>query len=91
MTPWRRDPGLNSVHPGVPASLSQGWLEVLVTLEDKLCAITGMAAATLQPAAGAAGELTGLLLMRAYHEANGDTRTARPDSRLGARHQSRRR
>ena len=68
------DPGLNSVHPGVPASLCQGWLELLVTLETKLCAITGMAAATLQPAAGAAGELTGLLLMRAYHEANGDTR-----------------
>jgi glycine dehydrogenase subunit 2 len=68
------DPGLNSVHPGVPASLSQGWLELLVTLEHKLCVITGMAAATLQPAAGAAGELTGLLLMRAYHGANGDLR-----------------
>ena len=68
------DPGLNSVHPGVPESLSQGWLELLVTLEDKLCAITGMAAATLQPAAGAAGELTGLLLMRAYHESRGDVR-----------------
>jgi len=79
------DPGLNSVHPGVPASLSQGWLELLVTLEDKLCAITGMAAATLQPAAGAAGELTGLLLMRAYHEANGDVRTRVliPDSAHG--------
>ena len=68
------DPGLNSVHPGVPASLCQGWLELLVTLESKLCAVTGMAAATLQPAAGAAGELTGLLLMRAYHRANGDVR-----------------
>jgi len=79
------DPGLNSVHPGVPASLSQGWLELLVTLEDKLCAITGMAAATLQPAAGAAGELTGLLLMRAYHEANGDVRrrVLIPDSAHG--------
>ncbi|NNN09762.1 MAG: aminomethyl-transferring glycine dehydrogenase subunit GcvPB [Acidimicrobiaceae bacterium] len=79
------DPGLNSVHPGVPASLSQGWLELLVSLEDKLCAITGMAAATLQPAAGAAGELTGLLLMRAYHEANGDqrTRVLIPDSAHG--------
>ncbi|HEV3186661.1 MAG TPA: aminomethyl-transferring glycine dehydrogenase subunit GcvPB [Acidimicrobiales bacterium] len=68
------DPGLNAVHPGTPASLSQGWLEIMVTLEEKLCAITGMSAATLQPAAGAAGELTGLLLMRAYHEANGDDR-----------------
>ena len=32
------DPGLNSVHPGAPASLSQGWLEIMVTLEEKLCA-----------------------------------------------------
>ena len=79
------DPGLHAVHPGVPASLCQGWLEVLVTLEEKLCAITGMAAATLQPAAGAAGELTGLLLMRAYHEARGETRTRVliPDSAHG--------
>ncbi len=68
------DPGLNSVHPGAPAELTQGWLELLVTLEEKLCAVTGMAAATLQPAAGAAGELTGLLLMRAFHSANGDAR-----------------
>ncbi len=68
------DPGLNSVHPGAPAELTQGWLELLATLEEKLCTITGMAAATLQPAAGAAGELTGLLLMRAFHSANGDAR-----------------
>jgi glycine dehydrogenase subunit 2 len=79
------DLGLNSVHPGTPASLSQGWLEILVTLEEKLCAITGMSAATLQPAAGAAGELTGLLLMRAFHEANGDVRrrVLIPDSAHG--------
>ena len=79
------DPGLNSVHPGAPANLTQGWLELLVELEEKLCAVTGMSAATLQPAAGAAGELTGLLLMRAYHEANGDSRTRVliPDSAHG--------
>jgi glycine dehydrogenase subunit 2 len=79
------DPGLSAVHPGAPASLSQGWLEIMVTLEEKLCAITGMSAATLQPAAGAAGELTGLLLMRAYHEANGDDRrrVIIPDSAHG--------
>ena len=79
------DPGLNSVHPGAPASLSQGWLEIMATLEEKLCAITGMSAATLQPAAGAAGELTGLLLMRAFHEANGDDRrrVIIPDSAHG--------
>jgi glycine dehydrogenase subunit 2 len=79
------DPGLNSVHPGAPAELIQGWLELLVTLEEKLCLITGMSAATLQPAAGAAGELTGLLLMRAFHTANGDARTRVliPDSAHG--------
>ena len=68
------DPGLNTVHPGTPAELTQGWLELLVNLEEKLSVITGMEAATLQPAAGAAGELTGLLLMRAYHTAKGDPR-----------------
>lgn len=67
-------PGLDGVHPGAPASLIQGWLELLVTLEERLCAVTGMAAATLQPSAGAAGELTGLLLIRAYHEARGNAR-----------------
>jgi glycine dehydrogenase subunit 2 len=79
------DPGLNAVHPGAPAPLSQGWLEIMATLEEKLCAITGMSAATLQPAAGAAGELTGLLLMRAFHEANGDDRrrVIIPDSAHG--------
>ncbi|MBW4077901.1 MAG: aminomethyl-transferring glycine dehydrogenase subunit GcvPB [Acidobacteria bacterium] len=79
------DIGLNGVHPATPASLCQGWLELLVTLEEKLCVITGMSAATLQPAAGAAGELTGLLLMRAFHEANGDVRrrVIIPDSAHG--------
>ena len=57
------NPGLNSVHPGAPAVLTQGWLRLMVDLEEKLCEVTGMAAATLQPSAGAAGELTGLLLM----------------------------
>src|ERR1035437_91917 len=41
------DPGLNSVHPGVPGELTQGWLEMLVTLEEELCVIPGMGAATL--------------------------------------------
>ncbi|HTS14801.1 MAG TPA: hypothetical protein VMH24_03980, partial [Candidatus Sulfotelmatobacter sp.] len=52
-------PGLADVHPGAPSSCTQGWLELLVGLEASLCEVTGMAAATLQPAAGAAGELTG--------------------------------
>ena len=78
-------PGLADVHPAAPASCIQGWLELLVEVEAALCEITGMAAATLQPAAGAAGELTGLLLMRAWHEARGDTRhkVIIPDSAHG--------
>ena len=67
-------PGFAAVHPASPDSCNQGWLEVLVELEEQLSAITGMAAVTLQPAAGAAGELTGLLLMRALHEARGEHR-----------------
>jgi glycine dehydrogenase subunit 2 len=78
-------PGLANVHPGSPASCTQGWLALLVELEQALCTVTGMAAATLQPAAGAAGELTGLLLMRAWHAAQGRQRTkvVIPDSAHG--------
>ncbi|HEV2369730.1 MAG TPA: aminomethyl-transferring glycine dehydrogenase subunit GcvPB, partial [Acidimicrobiales bacterium] len=80
-------PGLARVHPGAPASLTQGWLELLVELETALCRITGMAGATLQPAAGAAGELTGLLLMQAWHGSNGQRGQRRrviiPDSAHG--------
>ena len=77
--------GLADVHPAAPASCTQGWLELLVELEEALCEVTGMAAATLQPAAGAAGELTGLLLMRAWHSAQGRPRTKViiPDSAHG--------
>src|SRR5579872_2427940 len=66
--------GLAGAHPAAPEHLVQGWLELLWSLGDTLCKITGMAAATLQPPAGAAGELTGLLLMRAYHASNGQNR-----------------
>ncbi len=78
-------PGLAGVHPAAPASLTQGWLGLFVELEEALCEITGMAAATLQPAAGAAGELTGLLLMRAWHQAQGQVRhkVIIPDSSHG--------
>ena len=77
--------GLADVHPGSPERCTQGWLELMVELEELLCEITGMAAATLQPAAGAAGELTGLLLMRAWHENAGHPRTKViiPDSAHG--------
>jgi len=78
-------PGLTDVHPAAPASLTQGWLELLASLADTLCAVTGMHSCTLQPPAGAAGELTGLLLMRAWHQAQGRQRTKViiPDSAHG--------
>ena len=79
--------GLAAVHPAAPAPLVQGWLELLARLEDALCRVTGMHAATLQPPAGAAGELTGLLLMRAWHADHPGprprTRVVIPDSAHG--------
>jgi glycine dehydrogenase subunit 2 len=84
---WVADlPGFAAVHPGAPARLVQGWLELLVELEAALCTLTGMAAATLQPPAGAAGELTGLLLMRACHlerEGRARRKVLIPDSAHG--------
>jgi glycine dehydrogenase subunit 2 len=78
-------PGLAHVHPAAPVALVQGWLELLWSLAAALCEITGMDTATLQPPAGAAGELTGLLLMRAWHEAQGRPRSKViiPDSAHG--------
>ena len=80
-------PGLADVHPAAPVQLIQGWLELCVSLEEALCEVTGMAAATLQPPAGAAGELCGLLLMRAFHTAKGEggqrTKVVIPDSAHG--------
>ncbi len=58
----------SNTHPCQDPSTIQGNLEVLYELEQMLCAITGMDAFTLQPAAGAHGEFTGLLIARAYHE-----------------------
>ena len=77
--------GLADVHPAAPESMIQGWLELLADLGDALCEVTGMKAITLQPPAGAAGELTGLLLMRAWHEDQGRQRTKViiPDSAHG--------
>jgi len=77
--------GLVDVHPATPAALAQGWLALLAELEKALCAVTGMHAATVQPAAGAAGELTGLLLMRAWHQSTGRQRRTViiPDSAHG--------
>ena len=78
-------PGLCGAHPGTPAAYAQGWLALLWDLSEALCRITGMHAVTLQPPAGAAGELTGLLIMRAWHESQGSTpsKVLIPDSAHG--------
>src|SRR5467141_1131702 len=77
--------GIATEHPYQPQDLSQGCLKVLQLLEKCLLEITGMEAITLQPAAGAQGELTGLLLIRAHHEKNGNPRkkVLIPDSAHG--------
>ena len=78
-------PGFQRLHPHQPEDTIQGALELLWRLERALCEMTGMARTTFQPPAGAAGELTGLLIMRAFHAANGRPRTKVliPDSAHG--------
>jgi glycine dehydrogenase subunit 2 len=78
-------PGFQRLHPHQPDATVQGALELLWRLERALCEVTGMARATFQPAAGASGELTGLLIMRAFHERNGEPRRriVIPDSAHG--------
>jgi glycine dehydrogenase subunit 2 len=66
--------GLAEAHPYRPDSLAQGILEIIDLLQKCLMEITGMEAITLQPAAGAHGEFTGILLVRAWHESNGNAR-----------------
>ncbi|MGC1461347.1 MAG: aminomethyl-transferring glycine dehydrogenase subunit GcvPB [Terracidiphilus sp.] len=66
--------GLAEAHPYRPDSLAQGILEVIDLLQRCLIEITGMDAITLQPAAGAHGEFTGILLVRAWHESQGNPR-----------------
>jgi glycine dehydrogenase subunit 2 len=78
-------PGFSTLHPMADDDLCAGALELLGTLERALCEATGMAKLTFQPAAGAQGELTGLLIMRAFHTANGEARkkVIIPDSAHG--------
>src|SRR5437016_7916836 len=77
--------GIATEHPYQPQELSQGCLKILQLLEKCLLEITGMDSITLQPAAGAQGELTGLLLIRAYLEKQGNARkkVLIPDSAHG--------
>ena len=77
--------GIATEHPLQPAELSQGCLKIARLLERCLCEITGMDAVTLQPSAGAQGELTGILLIRAYLKKHGSPRkkVLVPDSAHG--------
>jgi glycine cleavage system P protein (glycine dehydrogenase) subunit 2 len=68
-----RLPGFATLHPMAPDEAAQGTLQLLWELEQALMAISGMRAVSLQPAAGAQGELTGILMIRAHHLAHGDT------------------
>ncbi len=67
-------PGFAGVHPYAPASTVQGALELLRDLEHWLAEISGLAAVSLQPAAGAQGELTGIKMIRAWHLSRGRAR-----------------
>ena len=77
--------GIANAHPYQPEKISQGALRIIKTLSECLIEITGMEAITLQPAAGAHGELTGLLLVRAHHDSSGSRRkkVLIPDSAHG--------
>ena len=78
--------GFTDIHPFQPTETVQGCLEVLKTLESYLCEIAGMKRMTFQPAAGAHGEFTGLLLIKAYHKSRGDEKRKKiivPDSAHG--------
>ena len=66
--------GIANAHPYQPEALAQGCLGIMKLLQDCLLEITGMDAITLQPAAGAHGEFTGILLVRAYHQSRGNAR-----------------
>ena len=79
-------PGFAGVHPLSPAQDRKGMQQVLDTAAEYLCEITGMDDMTFQPAAGAHGEFTGVLLIKQYHDARGDKKRTKiivPDSAHG--------
>ncbi|MBX5491004.1 MAG: aminomethyl-transferring glycine dehydrogenase subunit GcvPB [Chloroflexi bacterium] len=81
-----RLPGFAGLHPYQPEETVQGALALLAALEAALAELTGYGAVSLQPAAGAHGELTGLLIIRAHHRARGEAHRRRvlvPDSAHG--------
>lgn len=78
--------GFAAIHPSQPEESVQGALALMYGLQEQLCAVTGMDSFTLQPAAGAHGEMTGLMLIKAYHEKRGDLQRNRiivPDAAHG--------
>jgi len=80
-----RLPGFTGLHPLEPESLAQGALQLMYELGEMLKAVTGFDAVTLQPAAGAHGELTGIMMVRKYFEKRGEARDVVlvPDSAHG--------
>ncbi|WP_085993580.1 aminomethyl-transferring glycine dehydrogenase subunit GcvPB [Oceanobacillus senegalensis] len=77
--------GFSRIHPYQSTETTQGALELLYHLQEELAVITGMDAISLQPSAGAQGEFTGLMMVKAYHEKNGESRkkVLVPDSAHG--------
>src|SRR4030065_1101632 len=71
IVPWKT---VSDLHPLQDPSPTQGALRLMHELEQMLCEIGGVDSVTLQPAAGAHGEYTGIQLVRAYHEAHGESR-----------------
>ncbi|MCA9766713.1 MAG: aminomethyl-transferring glycine dehydrogenase subunit GcvPB [Carnobacterium sp.] len=82
-----RFPGFANIHPFQPTQTVQGALELMYELQEDLKIITGMGAVSLQPAAGAQGEWTGLMIMKLFHKQNGEdqkrTKILVPDSAHG--------
>lgn len=66
------NPQFANMHPFAPINQAAGYHEMFRLLEKDLCACTGFAAMSLQPNSGAQGEYAGLMVIKAYHEANGD-------------------
>ena len=79
-------PGFTQIHPLQPVETMQGCLEAVNTINEYLCEVTGMQGMTMQPAAGAHGEFTGVMLIKAYHQERGDNQRTKiivPDSAHG--------
>ncbi len=79
-------PGFTNIHPYVPEELAQGSLQLMYELQNYLAEIAGMDHVSLQPAAGAHGELTGILIIRAYHRSRNDLKRTKiliPDAAHG--------